>query len=730
MMWNCLAPNIPARWFERTAKRFATVLVAALALAQAQPLDTLAREYHDKPSLRTRAAVLNYANAHSKDVTGALAFLALGAGEMEAKDFSEALIHLKAAEKRLPSLADYPAYLQAAAQFELSKFGEVSKTLKPVWDNSPPSPLVLKAIVLEANIYLKTGDPKKVLHLMEKRGDEIAPEKTALLLAKAYEAMGDRVSAAAQYIKVYTEFPFTNEAVDAHASLAGYPPLSTHGRLLRCSKLIEGRDSTRARTELEALIPALSGEDADTARVLVGVTYYSKRDKSEAFRYLKALNVTAAEPAAERLFYLEESARRLDHIDEMDAAVAQLARSFPQSKWRLQATLAAATYYLIKGEPAQYEPLFRGCAEAFPSDPQAADCHWRAAWAEYLKNRSNGDWFVAHLKQYPMSNHTSGALYFLGRIAESKNDYGAARVYYERAKADFPNQYYGMLSRDRLKEAAVNQALVSLQASALLTALKFPHPGDPAMIPSAVTQARLGRARLLASAGLDDMADSELRFGAKHDGQSPIAAVEMARLALQRDEPNVAIRLIKQYAPGYMWFPLDSTTDALWRLAFPLPFWKSLTSYAEQRGIDPYVLAGLIREESEFDPKVVSYANAYGLTQVLPSTGRAISRQLKMRVFRASMLFDPEVNLNIGTYFLRNMLDSLNGKWEPALASYNAGRGRVVRWLGANQYREPAEFVESIPITQTRLYVQSILRDADVYRRLYGTRPVSAAPGG
>src|SRR5258708_2358078 len=730
MMWNCLARNIPARWLDSTVARFATVLVAVLALAQAQPLDTLAREYHDKPSLRTRAAVLSYANAHPKDVTGALAFLVVGAGEMQAKQFGEAIVHVKAAGKRLPSLADYPAYLEAAAQYELSRFGEVSKTLKPVWDNSPPSPLVLKAIVLESNVYLHTGDPKKVIHLMEKRGDEIAPEKTALLLAKAYEATGDRASAAAQYVKVYTEFPFTNEAADAHTSLAGYPPLSTHARLLRCSKLIDGHDSARARTELEALIPSLSGEDADTARVLLGVTYYSKRDKSETFNYLKALNVTAAEPAAERLFYLEESARRLDRIDEMDAAAGQLARSFPTSKWRLQASVAAATYYLIKGQPAQYDPLFRGCAEAFPSDPQAADCHWRAAWSEYLKNRSNGDWFLAHLKQYPSSNHTSGALYFLGRIAESKNDYGAARVYYERAKTDFPNQYYGMLSRDRLKEAAINQALVSLQASALLTTLKFPHPGDPAMNPSVVTQARIGRARLLASAGLDDMADSELRFGAKHDGQSQIAAIEMARLALQRDEPNIAIRLIKQYAPGYMWFPLDSTTDALWRLAFPLPFWKSLTSYAEQRSIDPYVLAGLIREESEFDPKVVSYANAYGLTQVLPSTGRAISRQLKMRVFRASMLFDPEVNLNIGTFFLRNMLDSLNGKWEPALASYNAGRGRVVRWLSANQYREPAEFVESIPITQTRIYVQSILRDADVYRRLYGTRPVSLAPGG
>jgi soluble lytic murein transglycosylase len=728
-MWKCLARNIPARWPE-TAIRLVVALIAMVAFGHAQTLDALARDYHDNPSPRTRAAVLSYSNAHPKDVNGALALLVLGVGEMDAKQYGEAIVHLKAAHKRLPSLADYPAYLEAAAEFELRAFGEVFKTLKPVWDNSPSSPLVAKAILLEANTYLQTSDPKKALRLMEKRGSEIAPEKTALLLAKAYEATGDTKQAAAQYQGVYTEYPFTSEAVDAHASLVRYAPPSAHARLMRCSKLIDGRDFAGARTELEALIPALGGEDADTARVLIGVTHYAKRNKLEAFTYLKSIDVTAAEAAAERLFYLEESARRLDRIDEMDAAVAQLARSYPTSKWRLQATIAAGTYYLIKGQPEQYEPLFRGCAESFPSDPQAADCHWRVAWGEYLKNRANGDWFVAHLKQYPASNHVSGALYFLGRIAESKNDHGSARVYYERIRADFPNQYYGVLARDRLKGAAIVKAASAPQTSAFLADMKFPHPGDPRMNPSAVTQARIARARLLASAGLDDLAESELRFGAKSDGQSQIAAVELARMALDRDEPNQAIKMIKHYAPGYLWFPLDATTDALWRLAFPLAFWKPLANYAEQRGLDPYMLAALIREESEFDHKVVSYANAYGLTQVLPSTGREISRRLKIRPFRANMLFDPEVNLKIGTYFLRNMLDSLGGKWEPALASYNAGRGRVVKWLNANQYREPAEFVESIPITQTRIYVQSILRDADVYRRLYGQRPASVGSPG
>jgi soluble lytic murein transglycosylase len=238
-----------------------------------------------------------------------------------------------------------------------------------------------------------------------------------------------------------------------------------------------------------------------------------------------------------------------------------------------------------------------------------------------------------------------------------------------------------------------------------------------------MTQGRIGRARLLASAGLDDLADSELRYGARHDGQPQVLAIELARLAARNNTPDVAIRVVKRYAPGYLSLPVDTATEPLWRLAFPLSFWKPLTTFAQQRGIDPYLLAGLIRQESEFNPKVVSYANAYGLTQVMPATGRELSRKLKIPRYRTNMLFTPEVNLNIGSYYLRMVLDQLQGQVEATLASYNAGKSRVVKWLNWADFREPAEFVESIPFIQTREYVQSVLRNADVYRRLYGPNP-------
>jgi soluble lytic murein transglycosylase len=154
-------------------------------------------------------------------------------------------------------------------------------------------------------------------------------------------------------------------------------------------------------------------------------------------------------------------------------------------------------------------------------------------------------------------------------------------------------------------------------------------------------------------------------------------------------------------------------------LLFPLPYRTDLLQCAHEREIDPYLLAGLIRQESEFNPQAVSPAKAYGLTQVRPATGRQYAREAGVQRFTTRALYQPAVNLKIGGSILRGMLNHNNGNLEQTLAAYNAGPARVAEWLTWNTYREPAEFVESIPFTETRDYVQAVLRNAEMYRRLY-----------
>jgi len=714
----CLVPNIRAR----SSKLSLALALAALAAwgAPLSPLQTVAANYRKTPNARTRAAVLRFANAHPKDESGALALLVLGATEVDQRQFGDALRHLETAGKRLPKLADTIGYLSAECEAELRDFAATQTSLQPVWNASPASQFVQKSVILQANSFLQQNQPVKAVALVEQQLKDLTEEQANLLIARSDAARGDSEEAAAHYAKIYVEHPFSPEASEAEAALAHYPPLAPASRLARALKLIDGGDYARARKELTALLGSLTGADLDLARVRIGAAQYLAGDYKPAHDYLAAFQASSADAEAERLYYLAQCARKLNRIDEMAANVDQLSRAYPQSNWRLQALVAAGSYYTGHDQKDAGLALYKTCAESFPNDPRSAPCQWKIAWADYLRDpASAAPLFRDHLTRYPDSDRTTAALYFLGRIGEAKQDLGAARVYYEQLSSAFPNSYYAIEARERLRKAVVNAAR-STEVTTFLGQIHLAPPRAPeTFVANATTKLRIERARLLASAGLDDFAEGELRFGAKTDGQPQLMAVELAELANRRDAPDQAIRYIKHYAPGYLSMSFDTAPANFWRLAFPMPYRQSIETYSRQHSLDPYLVAALIRQESEFNPKALSRSNARGLTQVLPGTGRELSRKLKISRYRTASLYTPDVNLKIGTYYLKALVDQLQGKWEAALASYNAGKSRVNVWLASAEFHEPAEFVESIPFTETRQYVQSVLRNAEMYRRLY-----------
>jgi soluble lytic murein transglycosylase len=145
----------------------------------------------------------------------------------------------------------------------------------------------------------------------------------------------------------------------------------------------------------------------------------------------------------------------------------------------------------------------------------------------------------------------------------------------------------------------------------------------------------------------------------------------------------------------------------------------NLRSSAARNQVDPMLVAGLIRQESAFESKALSRAGAVGLMQVEPLTALKIARELRVRYARAR-LTDPGYNLELGSRYLANLIQSF-GTPEAALAAYNAGEDHVMEWTAGQKFLETAEFVESIPFTETREYVQIVIRNADVYRQVYGT---------
>ncbi len=206
-------------------------------------------------------------------------------------------------------------------------------------------------------------------------------------------------------------------------------------------------------------------------------------------------------------------------------------------------------------------------------------------------------------------------------------------------------------------------------------------------------------------------------IAADPDSESWSALAE-AQIYASYGETFRAMRSLKRALPYAASAPIASIPLAYWRILFPEPYWETIKAESAKNNLDPYLVASLIRQESEFNPSVVSYANAWGLMQLLPSVGKTMAREEGMTHFQTFQLLDPEMNIRLGTRYLRQMLDHLGGVPEYALAAYNAGESRVVDWQSAGPYQGMDEFVESIPFTQTREYVQAILRNVETYKAI------------
>lgn len=656
-----------------------------------------------------------------------------------AKRWTEAAKGLRQAQARFPALADHLGWLLASAEFELRNYPAALRALEAVWNSTPPSPLDGDAAWLAARAYLADAAPAEAVRVLRQHQARLAQPAGDALLASAHEAAGDAVSAAHRYQQVYYGYPASPEAARAADALdrlrstlgAAYPPPSAEDMFRRAERWLRAGEPRRARAEYESMAGRLAGKDRELARVRAASAEYAAGQTAAAYAHLKKLEPASAEADAERLYYLAECARRLDRDEEMLSLVERLGALHPQSPWRLRALVAAGNRRLIQNRPEAYEPLYRACYESFPAEPQAAYCHWKVAWSAYLQRRPQAAALLrAHLREYPGSEKADAALYFLGRLAEDARDFAVAKAYYAEVTGSYANHYYAMLAGDRLAQPEFFRAAASREVTQFLHGVVWPvRPSPGRFDPLPATRQRLERARLLYAAGIDELGDRELRFAARTGSQAHVLAMELARAHVRRGNHAQALRFMKSLAPAYLVYPLESAPAAFWRLLFPFPYRSELERYAQWRDVDPFLLAGLIRQESEFDPRAISAARAYGLTQILPATGRQLARKLNQR-FRNSLLFQPDYNLRLGTYHLRTLHEKHGAQWEVTLAAYNAGSTRADNWVTWGPFREPAEFVETIPFTETRGYVLAVLRNARLYRQLYGQeRPLVGADG-
>lgn len=640
-----------------------------------------------------------------------------------------------AAASKAPILNDYAQFIRAQAEYRLKNFKKIDAPVTEIFKFEPLSPLVGPAAVVAVNADLDGDQPKQALELIRKFFDRIPQPQADLLYARCFQANGDLPHAVEYYQRVYYNYPVASEAAIAATTLAEIKPrmgeaysLPTPSAMLgRAEKLIRYHRPAEARIELTAAIPQLQGTPKELAEVRLGEVDFFSGDPRVAFDYLSNLRVNDSEADAERLCYLIKSARRQDRTADVKPFLYQLGKDHATSSWRLQALTDVADEARVQNDSAAYVDLYRTCATAFEHNSGAASCNWRRAYNAYHANEpDSANSLRAFIQQFPESEDTPDALYFLSRWYEKKGDLPSARTAYDALVSLFPNTYFGILGSDRLKLAQIHSVTPNSDTRTFFQNVAWAKRDQfPSFKPGPIAAKRLARAELLQLTGLNSFAEGELMFGVRNDAeQNNVYAMRLAKYAIERNAPDDALRFIKTYAPGYLYMPLDQAPLEFWQLAFPIPFRSAIEYFSKNQNLDPFLVAALIRQESDFNIRIVSDAHACGLMQLMPATGRQLARHFSIRRVDTSELLTPDLNIELGTYFLRTLLDRYNGQMDWVLAAYNAGPTRSDLWRNWGPFEETADLVEAIPFHQTRLYVQIVQRNADIYRRLYaGTHP-------
>ena len=534
----------------------------------------------------------------------------------------------------------------------------------------------------------RSSSPDRVIAYFA--ADRAATPEGAMALIAALRSVGRPEDAAAEARRVWVEMDFTPEAQAAFLALGGDSVARAHAA--RADRLLWD-DAAKAAARMlpllsadqrrlaEARIALQAGRDGVNA-LIAALPADLKSDPGLAHdRFQWRMDKELYDSAAELI--LERSAT-VEGLGDPAAWAKRRASLARELAGRGQARLAyqvAASHQLQGGaDHADLEFLAGFIALRQLGDAKVAKAHFLALRA---------------VVKTPIS--LSRAHYWQGRATEALGDTAGATTAY-RAAAAHSSAYYGMLAAERLG--------LPLDA-ALLSDVRPADWRQSAFAQSSVLEA----ARLFLQAG--DRANGK-RFLLHLAGSLDPAGIEqLADLAMAMDEPHVALVLAKTAAERGAILP---------RAYYPL-----VGMVPDGLAVSRALALSISRRESEFDPAVVSPAGAMGLMQVMPGTARDMAAKAGLPYAKARLTSDPAYNVTLGSAYLRLLIDEFGPAVALVASGYNAGPTRPRRWIAAfGDPRDPGvdvvDWVEQIPIGETRTYVMRVSESLVIYRaRLRGT---------
>jgi soluble lytic murein transglycosylase len=628
------------------------------------------------------------------------------------------------AEAALASpIGDHAAYLLSDALARRGDLAGARAAALAIADRRPSSRLAPAALVVAATLASRAGDEAgaqaALKRLLAAYPDAADVPQALYLLGMSGEARGQLDAAAHAYRELTVVAPSTGWADGAGDRLTALatagirtPALTERQRVERAERLLRGGVPRTAHDEAERI--AQEAQDPGLVERALRVVADASQRLGRHELAARALDLAARRAPGERQPALRlEQARLLLRAGKRQEALTVLTglERAPTEVEAAEAAFLRARTLDELDRHADAAAAYRAVATRYPSREAAGASLWRLGWLAYLRSDAKGAeqaWRKA--AEVPGGRgwrHAS--LYWAGRAREQSTGREAAAALYRRVLAEAPRSYYGLLAARRVtapKGDAPAEPTIRLPAD--------PHAvlaGDPGY----------ARAELLRRIGLGEMAVIELEEVVLGSVGDPVRLYGFSSAYVRDEHYHLALRILRRH-----FVPLATTGHptiprAFWEMLYPMGWRGEVAEAAARAGVDPFLVAAVVREESSYHPRAVSRAGARGLMQLMPATAQPMVDVRGWHFKDGDILDEPGANIQLGTAFLAGLLREF-GDPRLAVAAYNAGPRRVRDWLKARKTTDIEAFVEQIPFDETRHYVKRVMLSWEEYRRIYGGR--------
>jgi soluble lytic murein transglycosylase len=552
---------------------------------------------------------------------------------------------------------------------------------------------------------------------------------TADIAAAKKDAAGEKQA----LLQLWAMHPMSLAAGRAAGRLPSPPPATVDQQISHAEALIDAHRNLQGMAMLEPIAAALKLPDPSACRALfaLGKGQRKQRLHAKAVASLAPVVKKCADPdlRARALFLLGFS--RI-FVEPASAAPTYetLAHEYPGHANADDALFAAAELRFKEGAQDTGMALLGEVIDHYPNGDFVAEALFKRFWILRQANDLEGANTALEqvIERFSASDDTfevERASYWRARLLLAAGDADAAAAIYESVALEHPTTYYGVTARERLGELDPQRLAKLKEPTDVVPVDPFPvFAGPVALDQNFATAVELLRL------GFGELVPTEL-LAIDRTALTTDSLRLMTHVLAMAGEERAAHGLARLWLKRDLTSKITPETKLLWTIAYPRAFREQVEKSAtEADKLDPDLLQGLMREESALDPKALSWAGALGLTQLMPGTAAEVAGKLKLKHPTAADLFDPELNLRLGGYYLAGLLKQFKGTKQYAIASYNAGAGNVGRWRKEHPDDQLDEWVEDIPLTETRNYVKRVLRSYHTYRLLYPSSPTSGSGAG